>query len=156
PRRRVRADTYRPREMPTPKTSSTPPDRRFRALCRFDFRWTAECRSAFSMWAGLVPWPAVRIIRRVRIPGGGGPRGPGGCRAVPGVNPGGRSGGSALGVSRVAAGLDEVPDRGPAVAAPPGDREPGWLEAADRDADDPLARVDAGVALGQQGYRRAG
>jgi len=57
---------------------------------------------------------------------------------------------------RVAAGLDKVPDREPAVGAPPGDREFGRLKAADRDADDPLARVDAGVAFGQQGYRRAG
>jgi hypothetical protein len=61
-----------------------------------------------------------------------------------------------LGVSRLTARLDEAPGRGPAVAAPPGDREPGRLEAADRDADDPPARVDVGVALGQQRYRRAG
>ena len=61
-----------------------------------------------------------------------------------------------LGVSRLAAGLDEVLDCGPAVAAPPGDREPGWLEAVDRDADDSLARLDVGIALGQKRYRRAG
>ena len=54
------------------------------------------------------------------------------------------------------AGPDEVPDRRPAVAAPPGDREPGWFEAADRDADDPLARVNAGVTLGEQGDGRSG
>ena len=51
------------------------------------------------------------------------------------------------GFRSLAAGLDEVPDRGPLVAAPPGDREAGWLKAADRDADDALARVDIGVAL---------
>ena len=72
-------------------------------------------------------------------------------------NPSGLSGGSRfLGVSSLAAGLDEVPDRGPAVATPPGDRKLGWFKAADRDADDPIARIDVGVALGQQRYRRAG
>ena len=40
-----------------------------------------------------------------------------------------------LSAGGVAAGLDEIPDRQPAVASPPGDDEPGGLEAADRDAD---------------------
>ena len=61
----------------------------------------------------------------------------------------------ALRLGRLAAGPDEVPDGRPGVTAPPGDREPGWLEAADRKADDPFARVDTGVALGQQRYRCA-
>src|SRR6266481_958553 len=118
----------------------------------------AEYRSAVSVRPGLVVWPVVRIIWwiRVRIPGSGGPRGHAGCRAVPVVTRAACPEVPLLGVSRLAAGLDEVPDRGPVVAAPPGDREPGWFEAADRDADDSLARVDVGVALGQQRYRRAG
>jgi hypothetical protein len=63
-----------------------------------------------------------------------------GRRAVPVVTRAACRKGPLAGVSCLAAGL-EVLDRGPAVAAPPGDREPGKFEAADRDADDPLARV---------------
>ena len=90
-------------------------------------------------------------------------RGPGCChdnatlaRAGPGIGGGTVAGPFRWMPGRLAAGLDEVPDRGPAVAAPPGYREPGWFKAADRDADDPLARIDVGVARGQQRYCRAG
>jgi hypothetical protein len=71
-------------------------------------------------------------------------------------NPNGLSGRSASGCQPPRGRPGRSPDRRPAVAAPPGDRELGWFKAADRDADDPLACVDVGVALGQQRYRRTG
>jgi hypothetical protein len=57
-----------------------------------------------------------------------------------------------LDACRLAAGADEVTNRGPAVTAQPGDCQPGRLEADDRDADDAGPRIDLGVALGQQRY----
>ena len=72
------------------------------------------------MRLGPLGGPAVRITGRVRarIPGIGGLRGPVGCQAAPVVTRPACQEVSLLGVSRLAAGLDEVLGCGPARAAP--------------------------------------
>src|SRR5262249_55028505 len=54
------------------------------------------------------------------------------------------------------AGVDEGLHGVAAVVSPPGDRELGWAEVGDRDADDTGAGLGHGVPLGEQGHRRAG
>src|SRR5262249_29445657 len=52
----------------------------------------------------------------------------------------------------VQAGLDEGVDGATLVVSPPCDRELGWAQVGDRDADNPRAGVDDRVSFGEQGH----